>query len=330
MVWTHTLTVTAVGIRMRFMKQVARLICACPLLAALICTTGCGTLKRAAINSAGDALSGDSTTFSSDNDPELIREALPFSLKLMESLLAQTPDHPGLLVSLGSGFTQYAGGFIKQDADRLAIDDYTESERQYKRVRKLSLRGRDYMLRALDTREHGLEKALRQQHFDGLAKLTRKDVPLLYWTAAAWGSAISVSKNDPDLIAEIPIVEALIDRAFELQPDYNNGELHGFLITYETIRSGLSDQERSRRIKHHFDKAIELSDASQAAPYIAYAEAVSIQTQDYKEFKSLLNSALSIDVNTHPETRLVNIIMQERARWLLATADEFFLLTTAE
>ncbi len=315
---------------MRFMKPAARLFLACPLLVTLICTTGCGTLKRAAINSAADALSGDSTTYSSDNDPELIREALPFSLKLMESLLAQTPDHPGLLISLGSGFTQYAGGFIKQDADRLAIDNFTESERQYKRVRKLSLRGRDYLLRALDTRERGLGKSLRQQDFTGLTTLTRNDVPLLYWTAAAWGSAISVSKNDPDLIAEIPIIEALIDRAFELDPDYNNGELHGFLITYESIRSGVSDQERARRIKYHFDKAVELSQASQAAPYIAYAEAVSIQAQDYKQFKSLLATALSIDVNTHPETRLVNIIMQERAQWLLATADEFFLLTGDE
>jgi hypothetical protein len=44
----------------------------------------------------------------------------------------------------------------------------------------------------------------------------KADVPSLYWTAACWGSAISLSKDQPDAIAEQPIVEALIDRAFEL------------------------------------------------------------------------------------------------------------------
>jgi predicted anti-sigma-YlaC factor YlaD len=311
---------------MRRRKQLASLLKGVLGLIIVAGGTGCATLKRAAVNTAGDALSGGGTTFSGDDDPELIGAALPFSLKLMESLLAQSPEHSGLLMSLGSGFTQYAVGYVKQDADRLAIDSYSESQLQYDRVRKLSLRGRDYMLRALDVRDPGLADDLRKQKLDRLVTMKKEDIPLLYWTAAAWGAAISVSKDNPDLVADIPIVEALIDRAFLLDPDHKNGELHGFLITYETIRAGISDEERARRVTHHFEKAVQLSGGKQAGPYVAFVEARSMQKQDYSEFKEMLGKALAVDPNAVAESRLINHIMQKRAQWLLDSADEFFLL----
>jgi predicted anti-sigma-YlaC factor YlaD len=305
---------------MRRRKQLASLLKGVLGLIIVAGGTGCATLKRAAVNTAGDALSGGGTTFSGDDDPELIGAALPFSLKLMESLLAQSPEHSGLLMSLGSGFTQYAVGYVKQDADRLAIDSYSESQLQYDRVRKLSLRGRDYMLRALDVRDPGLADDLRKQKLDRLVTMKKEDIPLLYWTAAAWGAAISVSKDNPDLVADIPIVEALIDRAFLLDPDHKNGELHGFLITYETIRAGISDEERARRVTHHFEKAVQLSGGKQAGPYVAFVEARSMQKQDYSEFKEMLGKALAVDPNAVAESRLINHIMQKRAQWLLDSA----------
>ena len=58
--------------------------------------TGC-SIKRIAVNKLGDALAGGGTTFASDDDPDLVKAAVPFSLKLMESLLAESPRHKGLL-----------------------------------------------------------------------------------------------------------------------------------------------------------------------------------------------------------------------------------------
>jgi predicted anti-sigma-YlaC factor YlaD len=62
----------------------------------------------------------------------------------------------------------------------------------------------------------------------------------------------------------------------------------------------------------------------QAAPYVALAESVAITEQNRSEFTSLLNHALEIDVDTHTDWRLTNLIMQQRAQWLLARSDEFF------
>jgi predicted anti-sigma-YlaC factor YlaD len=38
----------------------------------------------------------------------------------------------------------------------------------------------------------------------------------------------------------------------------------------------------------------------------------------------LLQAALAINPNAQPETRLANLIMQRRARWLLKRVDEYF------
>jgi hypothetical protein len=66
--------------------------------ATLFLLGGC-SVKKMAMNQIGDALSGGGTVFSSDEDPELVKDALPFSLKLMESVLAETPKHQGLLTA---------------------------------------------------------------------------------------------------------------------------------------------------------------------------------------------------------------------------------------
>ena len=66
--------------------------------------TGC--VRSLATGALADALSGTSS-LSSDDDPELVRDAAPFGLKTMESLLPEQPHHKGLLTALASGFTQY-------------------------------------------------------------------------------------------------------------------------------------------------------------------------------------------------------------------------------
>src|SRR6187401_490624 len=87
-----------------------------------IAGAGC-SIKKFAINKVGDALSGSGTSFSSDDDPEFIQGAVPFSLKLIESLLAESPNHRGMLLAASSGFTQYAYAFLQQDADEAEDKD---------------------------------------------------------------------------------------------------------------------------------------------------------------------------------------------------------------
>ena len=50
-------------------------------------TAGC-SVRRYAINMVGNALASGNSVYESDDDLELVGTALPFGLKLMESLLA--------------------------------------------------------------------------------------------------------------------------------------------------------------------------------------------------------------------------------------------------
>lgn len=310
------------GFEMAEKRRLSRLI----LTLAVCCSvTGC-SIKRMALNQLGDALASGGSTFSSDNDPELVRDAIPFSLKLMESLLEENPGHEGLLLAVASGFTQYSYAFVQMDADMVEDEDFHQAETLRDRSRKLYLRGRNYGLRGLEMAHPGFEKALRANPTLAVKTLAPDDVPLIFWTASAWGAAIGISKNQPRLVGEQILVEALMDRALELDASYDMGAIHGFFIIYEMARQG-GDGDPAERSRQHFEKAVELSQGRLAGPYVAYAESVMVQKQDVTQFRALMGKALAVDPDALPETRLVNLIMQDRARWLLSRLDELFLIT---
>jgi len=289
---------------------------------------GC-SVKKIAVNKLGDALAGGGTTFASDDDPELVREALPFALKLMESLLAENPNHRGLLFATASGFTQYSYAFVQQDADEKEEESLAAAEVLRTRARRLYLRARDYGLRGLDVAHRDFSVALRRQPKEAVSATQKKDVPLLYWTAAAWGSAIGVSKDNPELVADLSIVEALIDRALELDEAYDRGAIHAFLISFEAARPGGAG-DAATRARGHFDRALELSQGQLAGPLVSYAESVLIQKQKRAEFQELLQRALALNPDAIPESRLANLVAQRRARWLLKRIDDLFVENEAK
>lgn len=296
--------------------------CAC-LLAVPVILSGC-SIKKIAVNKLGDALASNSTTFSSDDDPDLIASAAPFSLKLMESLLAESPKHRGLLLAASSGFTEYAYLAVQEPADEAESHDIASTTALRKRARLLYLRARDYGLRGLETRHPEFSSALRADPKAAVQRCDKRDVAFLYWTAAAWGSAISVAKESPDLIADQTIVEALIDRAAALDPDFSDGAIQQFLVTYEPARPG-GGKGYEARSKPHFDRAIEITHGQSAGPYVSFAESISVASQNRAQFESMLHQALAVDPDTRPEWRLANLVMQRRARWLLSREDDLFL-----
>jgi predicted anti-sigma-YlaC factor YlaD len=279
------------------------------LLLAWLAGSGC-SIHRYALNQASDAVAQSGATYASDDDPELVKAAAPFGLKLTESLLAENPRHLGLLTSA---------------ADEVEPHDFAAAEAMRARARRLYLRAQGYGLRGLEVKHPGFGKALLANPKATVRTATKPDVPLLYWTAAAWASAISLSKDNPELVGQIPAMEALMDRALELDESYGHGSIHTFMITYEMSRSGAAGDPAARARKH-FDRALVLANGTDASPLVALAEAVAVQKQDVKEFESLLHRALAVNPDANPDTRLLNTVMQRRARWLLSRQSELFLI----
>ena len=294
-------------------------------LVVIVVVAGGCSIKKMAVNKLGNVLASGGTTFEGDDDPDLVGDALPFALKLMESLLAESPRHAGLLLATASGFTEYSYGYVGQRAERAFSENVEESIALRGRARRLYLRAHAYGMRGLEVRYPGFGAALDNNQPATLARVQKRDVPLLYWTAAAHGLAISASKDDPEMIAQLPVVEAFIRRAMELDEVWNEGALPEFLIDIEAARSGVKAAEIQSRIARYYEQALRLSGGKRASLFVSYAENSSIPAQNRAQFKEMLERAIRIDPGQHPETRLANLMAQRRARWLLGRIDELFL-----
>ncbi|MGH8129889.1 MAG: TRAP transporter TatT component family protein [Steroidobacteraceae bacterium] len=302
------------------MRRIGTSIVLLPL--AVFCS-GC-SLERFATNRMADTLAASGTTYSADDDPELVGAALPFSLKLMESVLVETPEHRELLAATCAAFTQYAYAFVQQEGDELALDDSDRAWEAWNRARRLYLRARDYGLRGLDVALPGFSAELKADRAAAVQRAGKEEVDLLYWTAVSWAAAIAFGKDNPALVADLALVSALIDRSLTVDESWDRGAIHSFLITYSMARpDAVGDRVASAR--RHFDRAIELSQGKAAGPHVSWAEAVCLQQENRACFEQSIAGAMKIDPEDDPPTRLANTVMQRRASWLAAHLDHWIL-----
>jgi predicted anti-sigma-YlaC factor YlaD len=284
--------------------------------------------RSTALSFAADAVAHSGTSYASDDDPELVRGAVPFGLKTMEGLLEEKPKHRGLLTALAGGFTQYAYAFVQTDSDLADLDGKLDNARAGReRARRLYLRAREYGLRGLDVGCKGLAGRLRAGLGDAraaLAEADKEDVPLLYWTASAWALAIAASKGDMSLVAELPVPVAMMERALELDEAWNDGAIHEFFVVYDATRSA-AEGGGPDRARAHLERVGALSMNKKLGPRVSWAEGVLVQRQDRDEFTRVLEEVLRADPGEVPRFRLANILAQRRAKALLAHTDDLFL-----
>lgn len=292
-----------------------------PFLVAVLPLAAC---KTVAVNVAANALTGGGGVFASDDDPELVRAATPFGLKTIEGLIEASPENEKLRLAAASGFTQYAYAFLLEDADRIESTDPAAAEALRARSRKLLDRARDHGLAGLDAAHDRFAARIRSHPDRALSIADEDDVGLLYWTAAAWGLRISISKDDMNVVGDLPVVEAMIHRALELDERYDDGAIHELLVSLDGGRSEAMGGS-VERAKAHLDRALELSGGKKLGVLVTWAETVAVGRQDRKEFDAYLDRVLAFDPNSEPKYRLANLIAQERARRLKARAGDLFL-----
>jgi predicted anti-sigma-YlaC factor YlaD len=302
------------------MRHLALAVTACAALAGL---GGC-SIQHYAIDSVGDLLASGGSVYETDDDPELIAQALPFGLKLVESLLAERPEHRGLLLSAARGYTLYSYAFVSLPADEARFDDLDRARELRERARNLALRAHGYAVRALELDHPGIAEELRRDaDTAALDPASReRDVPALYWSAASLALAISSSRNEAALLARLPEAEALLRRALAIDEAWNAGALHELAISLSS--AGVAPPDTAT-LETHYDRALALSRGGSASVHVAFAEAVTVPAQDRARFSALLERALAIDVDAYPERRLLNVLARQRAEMLLGRRDDLFL-----
>lgn len=298
------------------------------LLAALLAASGACSLNKMAMNKVAGMLSAPSgnNVFTQDNDPDLVGDALPFAIKLYESLLASVPDNEGLRLRTGSLYIMYANAFLQTPADMMPRQQLDEKEFMLERAKNLYLRGRDILIVGLEKKNPSLLQELKNRKYkEALAPYAKKDVPTLYWTAAGWVGAFGVDPFDMKIGLTLPQAAAMMERVIELDPGFNRGAVHNFYILYY---GSLPDYMGGdpKKAREHFELAVAASGNRDTSPLISLATAVDVKEQNVEEFKSLLQRVLAFDPNSDLDNRLVNTLNQRKARWLLDHLDDYFLL----
>ena len=247
-----------------------------------------------------------------------------YALKVdrIEKQVARNPDNPDLLLKAVTELTIYSYAFFMEQADREIVINYNQGRNLYNRALNIFNRAKDYGLRGIKLQYPGFDSLMIATKMESFT-FKKEDVPFLYWTAAAWGGAISASKGDLAYIVEIPKVGWLLERALEVEAEWNKGAIYSAMISYSMKRP---DQvgKGEKQARMYFKKALEISGGNASSPYVTLAEVVSTFNQDREEFEDLLKKALIIDIDIDPELKLSNIIAQSRARWLLAQKEELF------
>jgi len=286
-------------------------------MAAALLLQGCASPRQMVLDGVADALAAQGQA--DEDDLQLARDAAPFYLKLSESLLRQTPGHVALAESVAGGFTQYAYAFVAFEADRLESSDARAAQRMRARAVRLYERAHRHAMLALEQAQPGLRAALAKE--PGRLRITATQVGLAYWAAASWAAAISLSKDRPDTVADLPQAVALAQAAYAADPRHGQGALASLLGTLEASRPGGSHVQALA----YFDMALASAGRSPTAVYVAMAEALALPVGDRAGFERWLQLALqSSQPAAGGRLDLGTRVMTERAHWLLASIDDLF------
>ena len=285
------------------------------------------SIKKFAMNSVANAMTGEgsSTVFTGDNDPELVADALPFAIKLYETLLSSLPKHQGLIVQTGSLYIMYANAFLYVPASMLSDEEHLEQEFLMKRAKNLYLRGRDIILKGLDLKYPGfLSKLKNKKYKEALATVGNDDLSLLYWGGAGWMGAYAIDPFDMDLGVTLPGAAELMKAVSRIDSGFMKGAIHEFYISYYGSLPDYMGGDK-KKARFHYKKAIEMTEGKSTSPYVSYASTILVDEQKLKEFRQVLKKVIDFKLDSAPENMLVNTLNLRKAKWLLEHVDDLFI-----
>ncbi len=265
-------------------------------------------LRNAAMGSLMEDLA---TATNKHQDAELVTQATPAYLLLMDGLLEGNPNDTDLLIEASEAYTSY-GALIESSAPE--------------RARLMYQRGKDYGLRALTQKRRAAAPLLTapySQFTEITSVLRADDVEFVFWAASGWGAWISLHSESMTALADLPRVILLMEWVLEHDETILLGSPHLFLGIYYAALPPMLGGKPERSLEH-FERAVELSGGNSAIVYVQMARYYATQIYDLELYTSLLQKALDVPVNAIPELTLQNAAAHDLARTLLHETDVFF------
>ncbi|WP_043798459.1 TRAP transporter TatT component family protein [Arenimonas composti] len=281
------------------------------LLAAAALLAGCASL----VGRAGDRLAGRlGTVILASDDPATVRDALPAYLLLLDAMLIEgdgdDAGRSGLLFAAAELNGAYAGNFTGDDRER---------------ARRLAGKAFAYARRGVCTTAATLCARI-DGDVDGFAQAVADappaQAPAMYALAAAWAGQLQANSDDWGAIADLPKVQALLERVVAIDPGHARGMARVYLGVLDSLRPEAVGG-RPERGRAHFEAAIAQSGGRNLYASTLFAEYYARLVFDRELHDRLLREVLAADPHADGYT-LTNVLAQQRARTLLASGDDYF------
>ena len=272
----------------------------------LLMLSGCGQMVS---NAKKEFAQDISATILDYDDSETIRQAAPAYMVLVSSMIRSDPDNVDLLMSGASLYGAYASIFV-ENKDRQRV---------------LSSRAFEYASHAVCvTRPAVCEMRKNSYHqFElALGQFNKQDADVLFSLGSAWSGLIQASSSDWNAVAELPRAKAVIARVLQLDETNHNGDAHIYMGVMQSLLPETMGG-KPELAKAHFEKAIKISTGINLMARLMYAEKYARLVFDRELHDRLLNEILDADISKSAN-RLIDVVVQERARKLLANADDYF------
>jgi hypothetical protein len=280
-----------------------------PLLA-LTFAAGCISSQQIVAEKAPALFRDVALSANRQSDVILVRQGIPSYLMLIDGMLQSYPENRDLLLAGAQAYAAYASVLEEDEQDRAA---------------HLSEKAKQYALKALELTPPftgALGKPL-EVFQERLGQTEKKHVPILFWVGNIWGGWIAASSEGAAAMADLPWVEALMERALHLDPGFYYGGSHLFKAILLSARPEQFGGNL-RKAEEHFKKAMDYGQGKFLMTDVYYAEYYARQTLNRDLFVSTLKRVLETSPNIEPDLTLSNTLAQRKAKKLLARVDEFF------
>lgn len=269
---------------------------------------GCGYIRSVAI---GDLMAEVSKTTLQHDDVELVMQALPAYLLLMDSLIEADRDNAELLRAAAEGYTAYAMLVEISDPHRAA---------------SMFLRAKDYGAAALIARRPEIADSFSgpfSRFGDIEQHLHKNDLPYVFWAASSWGTWIGAHTESMAALADLPRVMLLMQWVLDRDETFHHGNAHVFLGVYHAALPPILGGDPERALSH-FEAALTMTDGQDLMAFVQMARFYARQTFDRELYLCLLERVLASPLGNIPELTLQNAAAQRLARIMLRDVDVYF------
>ena len=280
------------------MNRIALPLCAMFLLA------GCAGIAQRA---ADDFAANLGKAVLDQDDPATVRDGLPAYLLLLDAMVQGNPESAGSLRAGADMYAAYAGSFVSDPA----------------RAATLASRAQGYARRATCIDAKALCAVLDRPYDEFAAQIaTSDDIRALYSLGGAWAAWIQTHSDDYAAIADIPKVEALLQRVVQLDPHHDRGLPWVYVGVLNSLRpEAVGGKPEAGRAA--FERAIAESGGRNLYAKALFARHYARLVFDQALHDRLLEEVLAADAHAEGFT-LINTLAKQQARDLLATSKDYF------